>query len=736
MGPNTAVIRRDGLDKLTGRLQYLADTPAAECWWGAAVRSPVARGRIREIRFDPAINWSEFVIVDHRDIPGQNTGAFFDAEQPVLAVDSVRHVHEPILLLGHRSRQALRRGVAGITVAIDPSPAALDFRALPSHELQQVGTDNVFCQADTVKGDPTSIMASATLVVEGSYETGAQEHCCFEPQGMEASIESGVVVVRGSMQCPFYVRAALERVLGRPGSDIRIISTPVGGGFGAKEDYPSSIAAHAALLALRAERPVRLCYDRREDMAVTTKRHPALITCRTAVSRQGEIEAMQIDLLLDGGAYRTLSPIVLERAMHHATGPYRCDHVRVDGRVRMTNTVPNGAFRGFGSPQAHFGIERHMDRIAARLGLDPATVRRRNLLRDGDTLVTGRPVADGVDTDTILDRALVLADYETKHVDHHAFNRAHPWRRRGVGMATSFHGCGLPVRVEAAIRPRVEIVGVPPRGVRLLTSIVEMGQGVDTIFADLVARRLGLDPKDIELAAPDTTIVPDSGPSVASRTSMIVGRLIERACDDLLRQLEVTSPGQPTEAQVAMARWYQTTPRKLLVGRAEYDPDCDAQGGRIPEGPDYPAYGWVAQVAEVEVDLRTGLVQVIDFVSVQDVGNVLDRDLATGQVHGAVAQCIGWAVSEEVVYASGAMVNASTAAYFMPTALDLPAVQVEFVETPSAHGPRGARGLGEVPMVGGAAAVANAISQAIGLPVDGIPATPEKIMAAMDAGPS
>lgn len=728
--------RRDGLAKLTGRLKYLTDTPNAGCWWGAVVRSPVARGRIREVRFEQGIDWSEFIVVDHRDVPGQNAGALFDKEQPVLAVDTVRHVHEPILLLAHRSRAALRRGVAGITVDIDPLPAALDYRATPTDELHQVGKDNLFCQKNRLKGDPDRIMATATLVVEGSYETGAQEHYCFEPQGMEAAVQGSEMLVRGSMQCPFYVQEALERVLARSASDIRVVPTPVGGGFGAKEDYPSMIAAHAALLALHADGPVRLCYDRREDMAATTKRHPASVKCRTAVTPEGKIEAMEVELLLDGGAYSTLSPIVLERAVQHATGPYRCDHVRIDGKVRMTNHVPNGAFRGFGSPQAHFGIERHMDRIAARLGLDPATVRRRNLLRDGDSLVTGQLVADGADNGAILDRALELAEYETKPAAHDAFSRAQPWRRRGIGIATSFHGCGLPSTVEAAIRPRVEIVAAPTGEVRLLTSIVEMGQGVDTIFTDLVARRLNLSANEIEIAAADTAQVPNSGPSVASRTSMIVGRLIERACDDLLQKLDISAAGQIDATPVAIARWYETTPQEPLVGLAEYDPDWDAPGGRVSAVSDYPAYGWVAQVAEVEVDLRTGLVEVINFVSVQDVGKVLDRDLATGQVHGAVAQCVGWAVSEEVVCAAGAMANASTAAYFLPTARDVPMIRVAFLETPSDQGARGARGLGEVPMVGGAAAIANAISRAIDYPVDRIPATPERLMQALVHGAS
>ena len=334
------MIRRDGLDKLTGQVRYLADTPASDCWWGGTVRSPTARGRIRAIQFDPAINWTEFVVVDHRDIPGKNAGALFDDRQPVLAVDHVNHQHEPILLLAHPSKRALRHALAGIEVVIDPLPAALDFSADPTSGFTQLGDRNMFCEVAWVKGDPDAVLRASGLVVEGSYQTGGQEHYYLEPQGMEASLEDGVMVVRGSLQCPFYVRDALGQVLNRPSAGVRVIATPMGGGFGGKEDYPSMIAAHAALLALRSPRPVRLLYDRHEDLAATTKRHPARTRYRTAVSPDGELRAMQIDLLFDGGAYATLSPIVLERAALHATGAI-CGAARHGAR----SVLSHGRFR-------------------------------------------------------------------------------------------------------------------------------------------------------------------------------------------------------------------------------------------------------------------------------------------------------------------------------------------------------------------------------------------------------
>ncbi|MEE9206748.1 MAG: xanthine dehydrogenase family protein, partial [Gemmatimonadota bacterium] len=356
--------RMEGLSKLTGREQYVDDLPAHGCLWGATVRSPAARGRIRQVRFSEDLDWDEFVIVDARDIPASNTIYLMEEDQPVLADGVVRHVHEPVLLLAHPSRDMARRGAAGVEVTIDPEPAVLDFRLPPTSEQIQYGTDNVLKHLHIEKGDVEQALADAPIVVEGVYETGAQEHVYLENQGMLAWEEEGVITVQGSMQCPYYIVDAFKKALGRDESQIRIVQTPTGGGFGGKEEFPSGIALHAALLALKAGKPVKLIYERGEDMAATTKRHPSRVRHRTGVDEEGRLLAQDIDVLLDGGAYVTLSPVVLSRAIIHAAGPYQCENVRIDGRAQLSNSVPFGAFRGFGAPQSLFAVERHMDVIA------------------------------------------------------------------------------------------------------------------------------------------------------------------------------------------------------------------------------------------------------------------------------------------------------------------------------------------------------------------------------------
>src|SRR5690348_4722222 len=426
---------REALAKLTGREQYVDDLRLDGFLWGMTIRSPAPRGRVTAVRFAKDVDWSQFVIVNHRDIPGATVVALIEEDQPVLAAGHVRHVHEPVLLVAHPSREAVRRAVRAIDIVVAPEPPALDFRLAATPEQIQYGPDNVLKQLKIEKGDVERALAQAPVVVSGTYETGAQEHVYLETQGMIAYLDGDVLVVKGSMQCPYYVVKALQHALARDEAHVRVIQTPTGGGFGGKEEFPSHIALHAALLALKSGRAVKLIYDRGEDMAATTKRHPALVRHRTGLARDGRLLAQDIEVVIDGGAYVTLSPVVLSRAIIHAAGPYACDHVRITGRAMFTNAVPFGAFRGFGAPQSQFAGERHMDVIAATVGIDPVDLRRVNLLRDGQTTATGQVIRDGTDRLAVLERALELSRYREKRDEHAAFNATNDVRRRGMGLA-------------------------------------------------------------------------------------------------------------------------------------------------------------------------------------------------------------------------------------------------------------------------------------------------------------
>lgn len=722
--------RREGMSKLTGAERYVDDLVIEGCLWGMTVRSPAARGNIVDVRFESGVDWSEFVIVDHRDIPGPNEVFLIERDQPVLAADVVRHLHEPVLLLAHPSRDAVRRAVRAIEVVVEPRPAALDYRVQPSDDEVQYGADNVFKRLRIEKGDVEGALSRAAHVVEGVYETGAQEHVYIENQGMAAWVENGVVVVCGSMQCPYYVLNALKHALRRTERELRVVQAPTGGGFGGKEDYPSNLALHAALLSLKADgRPVKIIYDRDEDMAATTKRHPAMVRHRTGVDQAGRLIAQEIEVVMDGGAYVTLSPVVLSRGIIHAAGPYACENVRIEGRAVLTNAVPFGAFRGFGAPQTQFANERHMDIVAQAIGMDPVEFRRINLIRDGDSTATGQVIRDGTDREMVLERALAASNYAEKRREHKAFNAASATVRRGIGISTFFHGSGFTGAGEVYLDSRMEVQGLTDGRVEVLSANTEMGQGTTTIFTQIASDRMGIAPDEIVIAEPDTSRVPNSGPTVASRTAMVVGRLIERACDDLKAVLGLPDDARGDEVHEAIRRWHRDHPGERLIGRARYEKPPEVSWDEASyKGDAYAAFAWATYVAEIEVDLRTYTARVIDFVAVQEVGRVLNKTLACGQIQGGVVQGIGWALMEDCKWRDGGMINHELTNYIIPTSSDVPPIRVEFMENPYPHGAQGAKGLGELPMDGPGPAIANAIADATGAVPCAIPIIPERLM--------
>src|SRR5207244_2242545 len=382
----------------------------------------------------------------------------------------------------------------------------------------------------------------ADVIVEGEYRTGHQEQLYIEPNGVIAVPEHGGVTVYGSMQCPYYVHRALKVLLDLPDEKVRVVQTETGGGFGGKEEYPSMIAGHAALLARKSGRPVKLIYDRVEDMVATTKRHPAIIRHRTGVTRGGRLTAIDIEVVLDGGAYATLSAVVLSRGVIHASGPYRCDHIRIRGRAAKTNTPPNGAFRGFGAPQTQFAVEVHMDRIAEALGVDPVRLREINALRSGDTTATGQRLGRDTSALQVLRDAVKRTDFKKKR-------RKLVGTNRGIGLSLFFHGSGFTGGGEVRLASKASLALTERGTVRILVASTEIGQGTRTMHAQIVADTLGIPYDAVEVNAADTGVVPDSGPTVASRTCMVVGRILQRCAEEMRARLGRLTPGESLRRQ-------------------------------------------------------------------------------------------------------------------------------------------------------------------------------------------
>ncbi|MGH9658439.1 MAG: xanthine dehydrogenase family protein molybdopterin-binding subunit, partial [Bryobacteraceae bacterium] len=456
--------------------------------------------------------------------PGPNAVILIRDDQPYLAGDRFEHAAEPVVLLAHPDPYLLEEARRAVTLDIEPLPAFLSIDESPE----------VFQEYRSAKGHWTG---DGAVVVEGEYHTGAQEQLYIEPQGMiaEASPSAGVTVW-GSMQCPYYVHKALMGLFGLPAEKIRVIQMETGGGFGGKEEYPSMIAGHAALLAWKSGRPVKIVYDRAEDMEATTKRHPSRTRHRTAVTPDGRLAAMEIDFTLDGGAYCTLSPVVLSRGAIHSAGPYRCPNVTLHARAVKTSHPPHGAFRGFGAPQSIFALERHMDRVAAAVGLAPDEFRRRNFLRPGDSTATGQAIHQPIDLAALLDHALAAAGYHYKRA---RFAVENPSRsaKRGIGFASFMHGAGFTGAGEVHLDSVAGVEATSEGRVRVLAASTEIGQGTKTILCQIAADALGVPYDAVEMAPPDTAEVPNSGPTVASRTAMVVGKLVESAALGLKKML-------------------------------------------------------------------------------------------------------------------------------------------------------------------------------------------------------
>src|SRR5579863_9358722 len=402
-----SVPRKEGRDKVTGRSQYVDDMVLPGMLFGATVGSQIPRGRISKITFDPEVNWDEFVIVSAKDIPGKNCIALIGDDQPCLASELVNHPEEPILLLAHPDRHLLPKAVEAVSIEYEALPAIFTIEESERRSEIIWGRDNIFKTYLIEKGDVEAIWKSADYIVEGEYATGAQEQLYIENNGMIAAFDAAQgITVWGSLQCPYYIHKALMALCDLPAEKVRVIQMETGGAFGGKEDYPSMIAAHAVLLAMKSGKPVKIIYDRMEDMVATTKRHPSRTRHRTAVSKDGKILGGEIEFVIDGGAYTTLSPVVLSRGTIHAGGPYYWPSIRIHGKAVATNAPPHGAFRGFGAPQSLFAMERHMDRIAQAVNLSPVDIRRRNFLKQGQTTITDQTISEPIQLDKLLDRAL------------------------------------------------------------------------------------------------------------------------------------------------------------------------------------------------------------------------------------------------------------------------------------------------------------------------------------------
>lgn len=770
-----AVPRTDAFDKVTGRARYAADLTVPGMWHGVVVRSPVPHGRLRGLVFDPDFDWTGVVVVTARDIPGPNVFVMHDRSMPVLAEDEIMYRGEPLALVAAPTRGLAQEAAARIRPEIDELPAVLtleervaEYRAgrlvtgvegtAPSGVGGFAGgvpaSPGVLCSQSIVKGDVEQGFAEADLVVEGEYTAGYQEHLYLEPQAMIAIPQpDGGVLIEGSLQCPYYVVHETHEALGLPPEKVRVRQAVVGGAFGGKEEFPSLLAAYCALPALKSGHPVRIVYDRHEDILCSTKRHPLWARYRTGVKRDGTLTALRVDFLLNGGAYLTLSDVVLYRGILHAAMVYRCPHVFIHGVAVRTHMFPSGAMRGFGAPQGIFGLEVHMDEVAHAVGLPPHEFRLKNVLREGDTTPTGQVLRQSVGASAVLEQALARSRFAEKlaRVSH---GRPQRGKWYGVGLALFCHGSGFTgdgeTRINARVAVDLEWVDGQPKAVARVSS-TDLGQGAHTVLAQILADALSVDLSHVRCPPPDTAFVPDGGPTVASRTTMVVGHTLWRAAEQLKKRLEAFAaedlgPGTLLEQGLfrgpsGAARPFEEVAARFL--REKGPAREEARFGLPPglrwdqktfRGDAYPAYAWGCNVVEVEVDPLTLEIRVTRVTACYDAGRLIHPIAAEGQAHGGLTQAFGYALMEKMGVREGRFDADRLQTYVIPTALDVPEYDVSFVECLLDSIPPGAKGLGELPMNGLAPAIANAVFQATGVRFRDLPITPEKLLSALRAG--
>ena len=694
-----SVVRKDHEPKMSGRSLYVGDYGNEGVLTGKFLRAKAARAQILSVKV-PELPPGYFYI-DRRDVPGVNKVHIVMDDTPVFAEDITEYIGEPIAMVAGPDPKKVDELLAAIQVDWEELEPVLDIRK----------SDTVFFDYEYGKGNLEEAFAQADKVYEEEFSTGYQDQTYLETQAMMAEPEEdGRMFVHGSLQCAYYVHTALMQALGCGPDEVHVLQDVTGGGFGGKEDFPSILGCQAAVAARKAGAPVRCVFDRREDLEFTPKRHPSLCTYRAAV-KDGCVTALDIEVLFNAGAYTTLSAVVLQRGVICASGVYNIPNLHVHGKAMKTNTVPSGAYRGFGAPQTFFAVEMLMDHIAKDLGEDSLDFKERHLVKQGDPTSTSGIYHFPVPLPAMIDEVDAACDFRRKHREY-ALPQSGRFRR-GIGMSMYFHGAGFTGSGERDIIKAVcRLLKRADGTVEILAANGEIGQGLRTTFPKIVANELGLPLDKVFYEHPDTARVPDSGPTVASRSLMIVGELLRRCA---VRLKEEWRDGE-----------------EQVVEEHFREPDF-----MIPfyldkfQGDAYPTYAWGVNAIEVEVDTYTGLTRILGAYGSFDVGTPMDEGIVLGQMEGGFLQGIGYASMESMSYDSrGRIRSNSFSDYLIPTAADVPNLKCMLHVEKYPDGPYGAKGAGELPLVGAPGAYVEAMEQALGgrVRLHHAPFTPEDAM--------
>lgn len=725
-----SVIRTDARSKVTGEALYPSDIDMPDQLWMKVLFSERVHARITAIDTSVALAHQGVVaVLTAADVPKNEYGLIMP-DQPVLCglgsskagADIVRCLMDNVAVIVAESEEAAAAGRDLIRVTYEDLPSVTDMHAAMQPDAPQIHPDNpnnILCHYVIRKGDMARGWAQADVIVEGEFHTGYQEHAYLQPEaGLGYIDEEGRVTVLVAGQWTHEDQEQIAHALDLPAEQIRVIYPAIGGAFGGREDM--SIQIILALAAWKLQRPVKIVWSREESIRGHHKRHPISIKAKWGATREGKIVAVETEAIGDSGAYAYTSTKVLANTNLMITGPYEIPNIHADTYAVYTNNIPTGAFRGFGGPQGSFAAEGMINRLADALGMDALEIRLKNCFQEGSIASVGTPLPKGVSIGQVLEQCGLQSDYwqgSGENWQRLALEQpSNPAKRRGVGLACAFKNVGYSFGFPEQCWATIELYG----GSEIEKVIVkhagaEVGQGVHTVIMQMAAEAVGVGMDQVELVASDTAYTESSGSVSASRMTFMAGNAIRGAVQEAM--LKWSDEERPAIAT------YQYRPPKTTA----YDPKT----GRSE--PNF-AYGYVAQVAEVEVDIETGHIDLVRVVSANDVGKAINPQQVQGQIEGAVIQAQGYAIMENLVSKEGRILNPYLSSYLIPTVYDIPReVKSVILEYPDPIGPWGARGMAEMPFMALAPAICAAVYDATGVWIDRIPLTPDRVVAALRA---
>ncbi len=733
---------------LTGSARYLNDIQMDDVLVGKLLYSQHPCALIKKIDISRAKSLPGVAaVLTHEDIPGENSYLLEDDDQPVLMKDRVNYLGDAVAAVAAETEEAAQAALDVIEVDYEPLQGIYDIDAAMKEGAPRVlpGYDNIIPAHLHERGDLEAGFQEADVVIENTYQTQWIEHAFLEPEGALSYLDpEGNMVLVASNQAPNRDRKQIARSLGIQEHKVRVITPYVGGAFGAKDEVHVQI--HAALLTQATGRPVKILRTREESILTHVKRHPIRVEHKLGATKDGRITAVSLRAVADTGPYMNAGLHVMWFVGTVASGPYYLPNVRVETLAVRTNNPICGAMRGFGGPQVALAYEGQMDELAKALDMDPVKVRRINAIQSGQITPDGSIVRNADAVPASIDDAVKMIEWKNRE---EKVRQPAPHLRRGWGLASTWFVIGLGRGQDHA---GVIVEMAPDGSVVLRTGAVEMGQGVFTALAAIVAENLGIDVSSIRVISPDTDITPDAMQTAASRQTFMSGNavnkaslvirksLLETAAEETglpieildLKKGQLQAEGEEISITIPQLAAKATVANRPMYANGFYV--MDFPGEKTEEGTFYgvgpSAFG--TQAAQVLVDIETGEVKVERLIAVQNVGKIINYGGAHGQMEGGCIMGAGYALMEDLVVKDGHIVTESLESYLIPTSMDIPETEIKLLEIPEPFGPFGAVGIGEPSMMGTAPAIANAVSDAIGVRMTQIPLTPERVLAAVE----